>query len=814
MSVLPKELARAFRSLARDPGSAAVAVIVLALGIGLSGFMFTFIYGTYVRGLDIADPDRVVAINETRVEENQLRRLTPLLDFVDWRERQTMFQGLLAFRAGQTLNISGTETPIRLLGARVTANAFSLLGVPPALGRVFVEGDDRPGAPALLVLSHQAWRDHFGSDPTVVGRQLQVHGEPGTIVGVMPEGFEWPGNTEAWVPIRDDPMAAPRGSGLAVSVWGRLRDGVTVDLAAQEMQGIARQLAEEYPEVNEGVGTSVVSTVKYYMSSQLNGLFMTMLSAVVLVLLVACFNVGGLLLARATARTREAAIRTALGARAWRVALPFATEAFALSLLGAALGVGIAVVTASWFDQATAEFRPWFMLYDVEWRTILFIVALTAATALLASVAPALHLLRTNVNAVLKDESRGSSGRRAGRLIRLLVTAEVALSCVLLVGAVLMAGSMAKLGTMTYPFETERVMTARIGLNPSDYPRVEDRLQFWRDLRRELEAQPGIASAALGHTVPYGRGGSGPTPIPVSIDGADYGDLDERPPLSRVVVSPGFFETYRVDLSAGRDFRDADDQAAERVAIVNQPMVDRYFGGQNPIGRRFREGVSDTLPPVTVVGVVPDMHVQPPNRGNDEDYEPAAYYIPLAQSDQVFLTMAALARGDAAGPIAQDLRIAAARVDPTIPIYWVVTEKESIRRATGFVSIFGTVFLVFGLAALFIASVGLYGVLSFSVAMRTAEMGIRMTLGADAGRVISLVLRQGTRQVGLGLTLGVLGAFLAAPLISLIVYGIRPRDPLVFCGVVVLILGVGLLASFVPARRAASVDPIDALRAE
>lgn len=790
MSGLPKELQRAFRSLARDPGSAVIAVIVLALGIGLSGFMFAFVYGTYFRGLDIPDPDRVVVINETKLQEDQLRRPVPLRTLVDWRERQTLFQGLLAYRSGQTINVAGTEAPIRLQGTSVSANAFSLLGIPAALGRVFVEGDDQPGGPALLILGHTAWRDHFGSDPTVVGRDVLVHGEPGTIIGVMPEGFEWPGDTDGWVPMRDDPMAVPRERSPTVRIWGRLRDGVTVDLAAQEMQGIARQLAEEYPDVNEGIGTSVIPTVSNYVGPQLNKIFVTMVAAAVLVLLVACFNVGGLLLARATARTRDAAIRTALGARGWRVALPFAAEALVLSALGAALGVAIAVAAAAWFDRATAEFRPWFMLYEVEWRTLAFIVSLSGVTALMSSVAPAAHLLRTNVSSVLKDEARGSSGRRAGRLIRLLVTAEVSLSCVLLVGAVLMAGSMAKLGTMRYPFETDRVMTARIGLNQSDYPDAESRRRFWRG------------------------GGSGPTPIEVSIDGVAYGDSQERRPVSRVVVSPRFFETYRVELTAGRDFRDSDNEASERVAIVNQPMVDRFFGGQNPLGRRFREGVSDTLPLVTVVGVVPDLHVQPPNFGVDEDYEPAAYYIPLDQANYAFVTIAALARGDVAAPLARDLRAAVARLDGTIPIYWVRSQKEAIERATAWVATFGTVFVVFGVAALFIASVGLYGVLSFGVARRTAEMGIRMALGADGGRVIRLVVRQGAGQVGLGLTVGAVGAFAAAPLMAWIVYGVQPRSPGVFAGVIALILGVGLLASFVPARRAAAVDPIQALRAE
>lgn len=812
MHVLLKDLLRAFRSLAREPGSAVTAVLILALGIGLSGAMFTFIYGTYLKGLDISDPHRMLVIAETRVADGQLRRAVPIQNYVDWRERQTMFKDLIAFRSGQTLNVAGTESPIRLAGARVTANSFSVLGVAPALGRSFVEGDDAPGAPALLILSNSAWQEYFGSDPAVIGRDVRVSGETGTIIGVMPEGFEWPYNTEGWTPLRVDPLAAPRGAN-PVRVWGRLRDGATLDMAAQEMQGIARQLEADYPAVNKGIGTNVYTTIDNYTNDQLDTVFFTMIAAVVLVLLVACFNVGNLLLARATMRTREAGIRIALGASRWRVALPFATEALALSAMGALPGVGIAVAAARWFDRASPE-RPWFITMDTEWPTIACIVALTGAAALIAAVAPAIHLLRNDVNSVLKDESRGSSSRSSGRLARILVTAEVGLSFVVLVGAGLMAGSMAKLNAVEYPFETDRVLTARIGASAADYPTPDDRRRFWRDLRRELLAEPEIVAASLAQGAPYARGGSGAARVPVSIDGVDYGDSDDRPELGRVVTTPGFFETYLVDLTAGRDFRDSDNEASERVAIVNQPMVDRYFDGRNPIGRRFREGTSDTLPLITVIGVVPDLHIQPPNVGMITDHEPAGYYIPLDQTDLPYVTISALSRRESAASIARSVRSAVARVDGDIPIYWVQSQREAIDFATGWVTMMGPIFIAFGLAALFMASFGLYGVLSFGVARRTSEMGIRMALGSDAGGVQRLVVGQGIRQMGLGLALGVPVAFVVAPLVQFLMYGIEPRDPWVFGAVLTVVLGVGVLASWVPARRATAVDPIKALRAE
>jgi predicted permease len=579
------------------------------------------------------------------------------------------------------------------------------------------------------------------------------------------------------------------------------------------MAGIARQLEQEYPEVNEGVGTQLFTPIEANTDETLNMVFGAMMFAVICVLLVACANVASLLLSRAAMRTKEAGLRVALGGSRLRVMLPFLAESLVLAAAGAALGIAIAYTAVAWFDGVTDPAltgRPWFMQFRVDLPILLFVVGLTVVTALIAGLAPAFQMSRADVSTVLKDEARGSSGLQMGRLSRILVTAEVALSCALLVGAGLMTKSIVNLNNLEHPFETDRLFTARVGLFEADYPDEEARRQFWTDLTAEIDALPRVERAALTDLLPY----QGRNTYEVSIDGVDYGDAEERRSVNRIAITPGYFEALRTELLSGRDFNDADDVGGPRVAIVNQPMVERYFDGQNPMGRSFRQGASDTLPSLTVVGVAPDLQMmggQPEAAG---EYEPAGYYVPVAQQDFRFLSIAALARGDVAGAVTGDVRAAVRRLDPNLPIYNVFGQSDVIERATWFYGVFGTVFIAFGLAALFMASVGLYGVLSFAVSRRTQEMGIRMALGAASGDVIRLVARQGAGQLALGLVIGLGLAFGVTRLVSVLMFQVDPQDPVVFGAVFTLIVAVGMAAAVFPARRATGVSPVQALRAE
>lgn len=812
MGVLLKDLKFGARALSRMPGSAVISVVVLGIGIGLSSFMFSLIYGLYFRGLDIPEPDRVLLAVETNVEQGQMQRSVPVQNLVDWRERQTSFIGLSTNTTG-TINVSGSEGPIRFQGAFVSANAFSVMQVQPFVGRGFVEGDDAPGAPLNVVLGYKAFRDQYGSDRSVIGQDVRVNGEPGTILGVMPEGFEWPSNTEVWVPSRLDPLVTERGQGPYVNVWGRLADGVSRDEAEAEFARISGQLAQEYPEVNEGIGSQLITVIEANMERELNLVFGAMMFAVICVLLVACANVASLLLARAAMRTKEAGIRVAMGGTRLRVMLPFLAEALVLAGAGALLGIGITYIGVGWFDQVTDPSRtgrPWFMQFTVDLPILGFVIGITLFTALMAGIAPAIQMSRTDVNSVLKDESRGSSSLRVGRLSKILVTAEVALSCARLVGAGLMTKSIVKLGNAEYAYETDGLFTARVGLFQVDYPDRDARQQMWDDLLRDLNGLPEVSVAALTNSLSHG--GSGASRI--AIDGTEFADATDLPTVRRVIATPGFFETLGSEVTSGRDLVEQDDLDSELVVVVNQPMVERHFAGQNPIGRRFREGASDTLPLITVIGVVPDLDMIGAVQRTGPDSDPSGYYVPLKQSDASFLSIAARPRGEEALAITTDVRDAVRRLDPDLPIYNVFSERDVIDRSIWFYGVFGTVFIVFGAAALFMASVGLYGVLCFAVSRRTQEMGIRMALGAGSGDVVRLVARQGASQLAIGLVIGLALAFGVTRVVSILMYDVDPQDPVVFASVLGLIVTVGMAAAVFPARRATSVDPVEALRSE
>ncbi len=812
MGTLWRDLKFGARSLGKMPGSAAVAVVVLAIGIGLSAFMFSLIYGVYFRGMDVPEADRIFVVYETNLEADQSQRNVPIQNFMDWRERQTSFEGLVGTYSG-TVNVSdGGAEPQRFQGAFVTADAFPMLRTEPILGRAFASGEDRPGSPPHLLIGYDVWMSRYGGARDIVGTEVRVNGEPATVLGVMPDGFQWPYNTEVWVPMREDPYAAARGQGQYLSVHGRLKDGVSRDQASLEMASIAQALESEYPEVNEGIGTRLSTVVEANTGDEINLVFGGMLFAVICVLLVACANVASLLLARASLRTKEAGVRIAMGGSRFRVMLPFLSEALVLSLVGAVVGIGITFVATGWFDEVTNPARvgrPWFMQFEVDLPILAFVIGVSVLSAILAGIAPAFQMSRTDVNSILKDESRGSSSMSVGRLTRVLVTAEVALSVALLVGAGLMTKSIVRLGDAEYPFATEELFTARVGLFAADYPEEEDRLQFWDDLVSELEALPQLAAVGLTDVLPY-NGGSGRR---VAIDGQQYEEDAQLPQINRAVITPGYIGAMGQELLSGRNFTVSDDGDSELVAIVNQPMVERYFGGSDPIGRQFREGASDTLPVLTVVGVAPDLHMGGPEL-NGEEFEPAGYYVPLRQHDRAFLSVAGLTRSGSALSVTGDVRAAVRRLDSDLPIYDVRSEAEVIDQQLWFFKVFGVVFISFGLAALFMASVGLYGVLSFAVSRRTQEMGIRMALGAASRDVVRLVARQGASQLGLGLAIGLALAFGVTRIVALLMYQVDPQDPTVFAAVLSLIVVVGVAAAVFPARRATSVDPVEALRAE
>ena len=802
------DLLLGIRALRKEPVSAVITSFTLALGIGLCTIAFSLLYGVFLRGLDVPQPDRLTLIYRTNPSREINRSWVTVHDFYDWKAQQSSFESLARFSSG-TVNLAGSEGPERYKGAFVSANVFDLLRVRPIRGSTFRPGDDAAGAPLTVVLGYQLWATRYRSDPDVAGKPVIVNGEAATILGVMAKGFMFPQDQELWVASRDSRSATTdRSQGAQFQVFGRLKDGVSKDQAELDLARIAERLAKAYPESNKGFTTRFMGFVEDDTGPELVAVFGAMQVATIFVLLIAIANVANLLMARATLRTREAAVRSALGASRFRVVLPFFAETLVLALVGAALGSAIAYVGVTLFDGATQTVgKPYYMTFALDLPVLLFVAGVTMLTALLAGAAPAFYVLKTDVNATLKDEARGS-GVLGGRLTRVLVAAEIALSCALLIGAGLEVRSIVKLRNFRYPFATEQIFTARVGLFETEYPDSAARRAFFRDLLQRLGGLPGARSAALTTGLPLNNSGGN-----IAIAGESYSKDSDYPEARNAWITPSFFTTFGVRMLRGRDFNPSDDAASLRVAIVNQSFADKFFKGREVLGQRFaeREGRNSLGAWMTVVGVVPDQRME--GFGTDRR-NPWGYYVPLAQRDPRFVSIAIHTADNDPLTLTRTVREAVRTINPNLPIYNVDSMRGVIHQEGWFYIVFGTLFIVFGGAAFFMATVGLYGVLSFSVSRRMKEMGIRMALGASARDVIRLVLRQGGVQLAFGLGIGLLLALALTRVIGILMFEVKPQDPPVFVLVLLTIAAVGLLASLVPARRATRTHPTVALRAE
>ncbi len=808
MSGLLKELRYAVRMLRKNPGTSLIAVLALGLGIGLTTIMFSIVYGAVWKGLPFEGAEKLVHIERNNLAEDIESMEVPIHDFLDYRKAQTSFEGLAGFYSG-TVNLAGTERPERYDGAFISANAFELIRVQPVLGRNFQEGEDTPAADPVMLLGYHVWQDRFGGDPEVVGQVARVNGEQTTIVGVMPEGFRFPVAEDVWLPLRMDPLELERGEGLSLEVFGRLRDGTNIDQASAEMQAIAARLAEEYPDTNEGVGAVLKPYVDEYIGAEPRAMLYTMLGAVFLVLLVACANVANLLLSRAATRSKELAIRSAVGASRLRVIMQLLGEGVVLASAGAVLGIGISVLGIGMFNRAVEPTDPPFWI-DIGLNTVVlvFVIVIAVLAGVLSGILPAIQASGSAVNEVLKDESWGSSGFRVGKLSKGLVVGEIALSLGVLVAAGLMIKSVTNLKTIDYGFDTETTFTARMGLFEADYPDTTSRREFFSEVLRRVEKRPGVEAAAIVTALP----GAWSYGSRFGIEGATY-DRDQDYPVARfATVSPDFLDVYGVKVLEGRTFGPQDTYDAMPVAIVNQSFAEQFYPEGSAIGKRVRQGDSGTEEPWrTIVGVVPDMYMQ--GLSNMEE-DPWGVYFPLDQYDTRFAYVALRSAGEDPMALAAGARDDVMAVDQDIPLYWVQTHQAAIDEQTWFFRIFGNLFMVFGFVALFLAAVGLYGVMSASVSHRTSEMGIRMALGAQGGDVLRLVMKQGAVQVGIGMALGLALAALLSRGLDLILFQVEPWDPAVFALIAAVLAAVGMLASYIPALRATRVDPAVALRYE
>lgn len=804
MSAIGRDIRFGGRSLRKHLGLSAIAILALTLGIGLTTTMFSIVYAALMRGLPYRDADRIVTVFEQNLARNFRRMDASIHDFADVRAQQRSFAQLAAYYSG-TVNVSGTEKAERFTGTWTTAEMFDIAGVPPLLGRTIRHGEDMPGGERVAVLSYAMWKNRFAGDGAIVGQTLRANGITYTIVGVMPEHYGFPDDGALWLPLQLDASALKRGDGQHVQMVGKLRPGVSIDAANADVNAIMRRIATEYKEQSEGVSATVVHFIDGELGPQPRQLLYTMLGAVFFVLLIACANVANLLLDRAAHRTKEVGIRTALGASRVAVVRQFLVEALVLAAGGTVLGIVTAYFGVRAFNRAIVDTQPPFWL-DIRLHPPVLLFAI--GTALLATIAsgllPALQASRADIGEILKDESRGASGFRVGRLSRALVIFEIALSCGLLVAAGLMIKSVAKIRNIDPGFATANIFTARVGF-PGTYTDTAEQRRFYDDLQLQLRGVPGAIDASLSSQLP----GLGMNESSFGIEGQSYAKDANFPRSGNITVSTGYFSTFGLRILQGRGFTSEDRQDALPTAIVNQAFAAKFFPKVDPIGRRIRLGGSrSTAPWLTIVGVVPNTY-----SGDPERLHPPFIYLPLAQHHTNFVSIAVRTAGPPMS-ITPQVRDIVSALNRDIPIYFVYSMKEALVRPLWFIRVFGSMFMLFGFVALFLAGVGLYAVMAFSVSRRTREVGIRMALGAEASHVLAMVLRQGLMQLGIGMTAGLALAVGVSQLMTVVLFDVQPRDPQIYGLVVSVLVIAGVLACLIPARRATRVDPLTALRAE
>ncbi|MCH7563392.1 MAG: ABC transporter permease [Gemmatimonadetes bacterium] len=819
-----QDLRHAVRGLARNPTLTVAAVSTLALGIGANTAIYSVAHAVIFRPLPYPEPDRLVAIwlRERGDDGETADRGFAFGDFVDYRDRSSTLVDM-AFMSYFAADFHG-ERPVRVIGQRVPASYFDLLGVRAARGRTLIKEDaDRPESDRAVVLTHAVWTSHFGADPEVVGRTFRTttQGRSGffTVVGVLPEDFEQApgfrfdsqvgltrGVVDLFTGSMTDPVVRTRRGGGGWSVYARIAEGRSLEEARTEMRSISAGLAEAYPETNEGVGVWVQRYTSRMGGGPIRTVLWVMLGAVFGVLMIACFNVANLLLARSLVRSKEVAVRSALGADRGRLMRQFLIEAGVLVALGGAVGVVIAYYGIAAFNASIADIqKPYWIVIRLDGAAVLFTIGITAVASLVAGTLPAVRASGGQIHDILKDESRGSSSLRMGRFSTGLVIGEIALSSALLVAAGMMVKSVINLNTVDMGFEGEHVFTARLGLFESDYPDDEARVRFYDRLVEDLNAEPGVEAAGLTTNLPARPGAR----VPVALEGVAYADVTDQALASRNNITPGYFDALSVAVVEGRGFGPQDRAGAMPTVIVNESFARRHFEAETPIGRRFRTG--EEQPWMTIVGLVPDIFIASQGPGG-ADVPPDQFFVPIAQQQNLrFVSITVKTRGEP-GAFAADAREVVARIDPDLPLYWVLTMEESLETATFIYTIFGSLFTTFGLAALFLAAVGLYGVMAFSVSRRTQEMGVRMAMGAGAGDVMWLILGKGMKQLAIGGVAGLLmGAALVRPL-AVVFFDVDPSDPTVYAAIVVTLGLAGLVACLVPARRATRIELVEALR--
>src|SRR5436190_6096524 len=795
------------RMLLKNPGFTTIAVLALALGIGANSAIFTVVNTLLLRPLPYKNPSQLVVIWENATHLGFPKNTPSAANFLDWQKQNTLFDGMAAF-AERSFNLTGVGEPERLEGRRVSANLFDLLGVRPILGRNFVPDEDKPGT-KVAVLSERLWRRRFGSDPGVIGRALALNAESYTVIGVLPNSVRLPsfGNwrDQIWVPLAFSAEDAASRGNHYLEVIGRMKPGVTLEQARAEMATVMARLAQQYPEDNTRIGT-VVNPLHEEIVGDMKPALLVLLGAVAFVLLIACANVANLLLARAAARHKEIALRLALGADRARLTKQLLVESVMLSLLGGAVGLAFAYAGL----QVLTRFIPPDVAHAegiaIDARVLGFTLLIAIVTGLIFGLAPASQAKHFNLNDTLKEGGRDAgAGPRGKRLRSTLVIAEVAVSFILLIGAGLLINSFMHLRNLDPGFRADHMLALNVDLSEVKYPDTARRTAFFDEVLRRVQALPGVRSVAVAGNLPFTYNGDS---MPIGAEGIPDPPPDQRPDVIFRAIGPGYFSTMGIPLVSGRDFNDQDTLDTTLTVVVSEKTARHYWPNADPIGKRIRNGsTTSDAPWRTVIGVVKDV------RQNDFIAEPKMQMYFTYRQLRSLMPNALIVR-TAVDPLslATSVRNAIWAVDKDQSVANINSMEHIVAGAVARQRFSMLLLAIFAGVALVLAAVGIYGVMSYSVAQRTHEIGIRMALGAQRSDVLKMTVKQGLRLVGFGLLIGLVVAFVLTRVMTSLLFGISATDPITFVTISLVLLAVAMLASYIPSVRAMRVDPMVALR--